>query len=494
MRSTLPTLPSVLAVVAVVVSVVGTSSSARARPDEPGSDLFTFDVGDDVLAYDTEHFRVHYAEAGAHRVPGSDGDAATVPPHVVRLGDIYESALGAYVALGFRAPLSDEGTARDGGDGRFDVYLVDFARSADGAYRAEVCDGDRCSGYMVQENDFAGYGYPSVDVGNRTVASHELFHAVQAAYDANQGAVLSEGTAVWASERFDPSLFDLEGFSSGYLDDATRSLDANPTGPVDPFSYGAGVFFQFLDERFGPALLLRLWESVEDGADGVADPDWFDTLEGVLRAEGGPGYADAFAEFCAWTLFTGRRADASQGFAHGDDFALRDAEPLTLPAAQDRFLVFTSASRLVVAGADGRSRVALRLAGEGTAVDGVRAFLLPVRGDRVAGPLVAIDDVVAGGHVAIEDGTTDAVLALIVNTRTDGQGARPRLCLGDDDEVAACVVDASEGEGEAGQGGDDGDDVDNDDAAAGGCQAVADAPAGMVGLALLALRRRRRQL
>jgi len=483
MRSMLPLL--------VFFVAVGASSSARARPDEPGSDLFTFDVGDDVLAYDTERFRVHYVEAGTHRVPGSDGDAATIPAHVVRLGEIYERALSAYVALGFRAPLTDDGTARDGGDGRFDVYLVDFARSADGAYRAEVCDGDRCSGYTVQENDFAGYGYPSVDVGNRTVASHELFHAVQAAYDANQGAVLSEGTAVWASERFDPSLFDLEGFSSGYLHDATRSLDANPTGPVDPFSYGAGVFFQFLDERFGPALLLRLWESVEDGAGGVADPDWFDTLEGVLRAEGGPGYADAFAEFCAWTLFTGRRADASQGFAHGDDFALRDAEPLTLPAAQDRFLVFTSASRLVVAAADERSRVALRLVGEGTAIDGVRAFLLPVRGDRVAGTLVAIDDVVAGGHVTIEDGTTDAVLALIVNTRTDGQGARPRLCLGDDDEVAACVADASEGEGEGGQGDDGGDD---DDGAAAGCQSVADAPAGVVGLALLALWRRRRQL
>jgi hypothetical protein len=465
------------------------SSTAGARPDEPGSDLFTFDVGDDVLRYDTPRFRVHYTEAGAHRVPGSDDDPITVPEHVEQLGAIYESAHDAYVALGFRTPLSDAGTANDGGDGRFDVYLVDFARAADGAFRAEVCDGDRCSGYMVQENDFAGYGYPTVDVGNRTVASHELFHAVQAAYDAGQGAVLSEGTAVWASERFDPTLFDLEGFSYGYLEEATRSLAADPTGPVDPFSYGAGIFFQFLDERLGPQTILRLWESVEDGAGGVSDPQWFDTLDEVLRAVGGTDFATVFAEFCSWTLFTDRRADPGQGFAHGDDFAPREAEVLSLPVAADRFVVFTNASRLVSARVDGRARVAVRLVGAGEAVEGVRVFLLPVRADQTAGTLHAVDDVVVGG--AVDVGGTDAVavLALVVNTRADGQGARPRLCLGDDDEVARC----------ASAGGPDGDpDAGDDDAGpdpqAGGCRAAPGAPAMFGALALVALGRRRRHV
>ena len=480
MRSTLPILFAVVAL---------SSTSSQARPDDPGSDLFTFDVGDEILTYDTPRFRVHYAEAGTHHVPGSDGDAATVPQHVVRLGEIYEGALDAYVALGFRAPVSDEHTNDNGGDGRFDIYLVDFARSADGAYRAEVCDGDVCSGYMVQENDFAGYGYPTIDVGNRTVASHELFHAVQAAYDANQGAVLSEGTAVWASERYDPTLFDLEGFSSGYLEDANHSLDSEPTGPVDPFSYGAGIFFQFLDERFGPEVLLHLWESVENGVGGVADPDWFDTLDGVLQADGETTYADAFAEFCSWTLFTDRRADPSQGFAHGDDFAARAAEVVTLPVAQDNFIVFTSASRLVSARVDGRARIALRLAGEGAAVDGVRAFLLPVFADQRAGSLVAIDDAVTGGFVDLTgaDAAAIGVLALIVDTRAGGRAARPRLCLGDDDEVAACAAPSGEGEGE-GEG-----DI-GADAAAGGCRASTVEPFAIAGLALLAIRRRRGHL
>jgi hypothetical protein len=482
------------ATLAFVASVALSSSPALARPDDPGSDLFTFDVGDDVHAFDTEHFRVHYTEAGTHRVPGSDGDVATIPAHVQRLGEIYEGALDAYAGLGFRAPLSDENVTNNGGDGRFDVYLVDFARSADGAYRAEVCDGDTCSGYMVQENDFAGYGYPSVDVGNRTVASHELFHAVQAAYDANQGAVFSEGTAVWASERYDPTLFDLEGFSSGYLDDGNRSLDADPTGPVDPFSYGAGIFFQFLDERFGPSLLLELWQSVENGADGVDDPEWFDVLDVVLRAQGETGFADVFASFCTWTLFTDRRAETSQGFAHADDFALRAAELRTLPLAEERFLVFTAASRLVTARVDGRARVAVRLVGEGSAVDGVRAYLLPVFSDQTAGTLVVIDDVVAGGFIdlAAQDEAAVSVLVLVVNTRVDGQGARPRLCVGDDDEVAACAGTSDGGEGE-GEGEGDAD-ADADPDATGGCRAAAMSPLSLCAVVLLAIRRRRGHL
>jgi hypothetical protein len=233
---------------------------------------------------------------------------------------------------------------------------------------------------------------------------------------------------------------------------------------------------------------LHWWESVEDGADGVADPDWFDTIDGVLRADGDASFADAFAEFCGWTLFTDRRADASQGFAHGDDFAARSAEVLTLPVAQDRFLVFTSSSRLVSARVDGRARVALRLVGEGTAVDGVRAYLLPVFADQSAGTLTAVDDVVAGGFIDLtgDDASAVSVLALVVNTRVDGQGARPRLCLGDDDEVAACAGGEGEGEGE-GEG-------DVDDNAAGGCRASPFEPLGAFALALLAIRRRRGHL
>src|SRR5690606_35560108 len=98
---------------------------------------------------------------------------------------IYDEVLAAYVGrLGFRAPLADGSLLDNGGDARFDVYLLDFGGSADGSFRVDACGQDgalptQCAGFMVQENDFAGYAYPSVRYANRLLAAHELFHAVQ---------------------------------------------------------------------------------------------------------------------------------------------------------------------------------------------------------------------------------------------------------------------------------------------------------------------------
>jgi hypothetical protein len=118
---------------------------------------------------------------------------------------------------------------------------------------------------------------------NRILGSHELFHAVQSAYDVEQGSVLAEGTAVWATEQFDPSLDDLEWFITGFFENVDRPLDEPLPGPADPYSYGAGVFFQFLHEALGPTVVRSLWERCEDGAGGVDDPYWLDVLDATLQ-------------------------------------------------------------------------------------------------------------------------------------------------------------------------------------------------------------------
>ncbi|MDP2344260.1 MAG: hypothetical protein Q8O67_25095 [Deltaproteobacteria bacterium] len=419
------------------------ATSAAARPDDPGSDLFTFDVGDVVLTHDSTRFRFHYTVDGTHAIPVADVDVSGVPDHLEELAEIYEASLDLYVQLGYRTPLSDENQTDDGGDARFDVYLVDFNFQADGAYRREVCDEDVCTGYMVQENDFRGYRYPSVSVANRTVASHELFHAVQAAYDDDQGAVMAEGTAVWASERFDPSLFDLEGFSYGYLDDATTSLDSPSSGAVDPFSYGSAVFFLSLTERYGEDVLLHLWERAQHTGDD--DPFWFDFIDDVLQEDAGVSFVEAFTEFASWTLFTGDRADPARGFSNGDALSERVPEQLDMPVDRPAFVVFTSSSRLVQVSRGDRARLRVALAGDPANFDGVTLFALPVDANAGPGELTTITDVAAGAVVDV--GVDAELLVLLVNGRQQGQGARPTLCIGDEDEVAACTA-VAEGEGE----------------------------------------------
>jgi len=488
-----------LAVAAFIVGAL-VAGGARARPDDPGDGLFTFDVGDDIETFDTERFRIHYTRAGTHSVPIADDDASGVPDWVEDLGSIYEAALDAYVALGFRGPVSDDGFADNGGDGRFDVYLVDFAFSADGAYRSEVCEngGDVCHGHMVQENDFRGYSYPTPGIGNLTVASHELFHAVQAAYDAGQGAVYAEGTAVWASEQFDATLFDLEGFSDGYLGGADSPLDSQSASPVDPFAYGSSIFFQYLSEQYGTDVVRALVEATKDGAGGVTDPFWFDVIDGVLEREAAVSFEQVFADFARACFFTGRRAVAGLGFEHADDFAEREPEAAELPVAQDRFVLFTSSSRLVRVVARGRSSVqAALVASDPDQLAGLTLRLIARNVDSGA----VREQGAVGGAVAdaIEVGVDDDIFVLLINARQEGQGGRPRLCVGDPAEVEACVAAvAAEGEGE----GEDDDDDDDPTLGGGGCQCGVGPGASAGGasvslalgsLALLACRRCRRQ-
>lgn len=384
---------------------------ALARPDTPGSDeLFRFDAGDVVDVYDTARFRVHFTRAGTHAVPLVDSDVSGAPDHVEQIGAIYEEVLDFYSGtLGYRAPLGDDGNDAANDDARFDVYLLDFGFSADGSFRAESCSGDRCGGFMVQENDFAGYGYPSTTYANRLLASHELFHAVQAAYDAGQGAVLGEGTAVWASEQFDPSLDDLEQFGGSYLADTARPLNSDGGGPVDPFTYGAGIFFEHIAQAHGDDVVRALWEGVAD----ASDPDWFDILDAVIVSAGGTGFADDFTTFALATLPN----------------VVPEIEPL--PLSKPSHLVFISSWRTISVNPAGRANLRAALAGEGEDLDGV---VLAVAPDGVTPEIVEGFDVTRP--------SADAFFAVqVINTRQSGNGARPRLCVGTDEEVDACLAE-----------------------------------------------------
>jgi hypothetical protein len=408
-----------------------------ARPDAPGTDeLFRFDDGDVVEVFDTARFRVHFTRAGTHGVPLSDADGSGVPDHVEQIGVIYEDVLDFYQgALGYRAPVGDDGTDAANDDARFDVYLVDFAFSADGSFRAESCSADTCAGFMVQENDFAGYGYPSVTYANRLLASHELFHAVQAAYDTGQGAVLAEGTAVWASEQFDPTLDDLEGFGQSYLADTGRPLNSDGSGPVDPFTYGAAIFFDYIAQAHGDDVVRAIWESVVPPEGGGAASDWFEELDSVLVAAGGTGFADDFTSFATATL--------------PDVVPERETLPLSKPS----LLVFISSWRTIDANPGPRANLRVALAGSGDDVDGVRLVLAPdgVNAEIIP-PLAEVS--AEGAFFDVTRPGLDAFFAVqVINTRQAGNGARPRLCIGDDDEVSTCLAEENAGEDAAGDAG-----------------------------------------
>ncbi|MEO7328602.1 MAG: MXAN_6640 family putative metalloprotease, partial [Minicystis sp.] len=492
------------------------------RPDTPGNNLlFRFQPGDMVDSYGSPggRFLVHYTSAGPNAVPVLDADASGVPDFVEQVGAVYEDVLTLYHDdLAFRAPLGDLAIADNGGDGRFDVYLVDFAGKGDGNFQSDVCtpgNPDACAGYMVQENDYKGYGYPSTLVANRILASHEFFHAVQAAYDSKQGNVFAEGSAVWATETFDPSLDDFEAFLPGYLDNPDRSLDVPLPGPTDPFSYGAALFFEFLEEHYGKGTVRDLWERSANGAKGVANPVWFEQIGPLLQVKANSSFAEAFTDFATWNLFTGKFADPTRSYQNGSGYGKVKIEAVTAPYMDDKLRVFHASSQYYGMSPLGRKTMTAALvSADPAALKGV-SLLLAVQRVTSYDPVLKLDDLAAGTQT-IDTHGANRLVAVVINGLQTGESQRPGLCVGSVEEVAACKAmilgGGTGGSGGAGgvgggsttgattsggEGGSGGSGALPADGSGCGCRASSSSPEGsalaLVGLGALAAQRRVRR-
>lgn len=332
--------------------------------------------------------------------------------------------------------------SNNGGDGKFDVYLLDFAGKADGSFVKEQCKDSVCYGFMVQENDFKGYNYPSLDYANRVLSSHEFFHAVQASYNADQGSVVSEGTAVWATEKFDQSLKDFEDFLPGYLNHPDRPIDKPMLGPVDQFSYGSAIFFEFLDEHVGNAVMLHLWQDCKMGAQGVENPQWFQALVALLSREFKTTFADEFSTFATWNMFTGKYADAKRSYAHGDGYAKIARTVGQLPYRDDEFRLYYASAQYVTAPPDGRGQLTAALVSKQDLAN-LRLKMILRTGLSLADPVpISLD--AKGQPTVIDAKNADEIVVYAVNTAQTGDSLKGSLCIGAPEEVAACLphVDA----------------------------------------------------
>ena len=199
-------------------------------------------------------------------------------------------------------------------DGRFDIYLVDFGGGSDGLVRKNACGPDgtsavpTCTAHMLIENDFAGYGYPSIEEAVSVLVAHEYFHAVQAAYVDELPAWYSEGTATWFQEHFDPTQSDFERLADRYFQAAGRSLLAPTQGPFDGFHYSCALLFYHLDLTLGPEVVFGSLDRLSEG-EGVVE-----ALDGAIQAAGPTDLAGAYERFVAWNYFTGPRAREGAGY------------------------------------------------------------------------------------------------------------------------------------------------------------------------------------
>lgn len=294
--------------------------AAPALADRPtdGTGLFAFDDEDVIETVDGPAgiVRVHYSVEGPNVTRLDDDDGSGAPDFPEMVAETAEDVLTFYAALGFRSPMTEAsvGLGELGGSGAFDFYLVDFGGNADGNFSIDGCVGSRCAGHMIMENDFRGYGYGSLERATAVLTSHELFHGVQAAYNAGQPVWLSEGTAVWGTWVYDPTTYDMDYFGSAYLADAGRSIDRPPAGVTTSFSYGTALFFAFLHEHLDADFGVALQEAMEDRNEAEAT-----TAIAEAIAAAGSDLATEWSVFAQWNLATGDRAGAADSYSFAED-------------------------------------------------------------------------------------------------------------------------------------------------------------------------------
>ena len=276
------------------------------RPTSGG--LFAFDSADVIQTYDEGMIRVHYSSAGPNVTMMDDLDLSGHPDFVEQVARASNDVLDFYADMGFAYPLSesDMGLSALGGNNAFDFYLVDFGGSSDGMFGIDACDGSRCSGYMVMENDFRGYGYPNIAEAVDVLTSHELFHAVQAAYNASQPSWLSEGSAVWAEWAYNPDVMDFIWFAAAYLEETDRSIYRPPAGVTTSFSYGTGLFFAFMDEYYGEERMVSIQESLVDVSEDEAIFVIMDHMDDV---------STDWMTFSQWNLATNIRSGSMDSYS-----------------------------------------------------------------------------------------------------------------------------------------------------------------------------------
>ena len=248
---------------------------------------------------------VHWVATTADAPPLADLDADGTPDWVeTTLATLEEVRTTEVTRFRYRAPRSDLSSRTNGGNGLLDVYLADIGDAGYYGYcttddpHAPAANGysySDVSAYCVLDDDFDAAQFPEGGgvAALRVTAAHELFHAIQYAYDWLEDLWLMEGTAAWIEDEVYDGVNDNRGFLAG------ASALSRPGVPIDfgarGFEYGAWIFWRYLSERFGRAIVLDVWRNA-DAARGGRD-DY--SLEAAKRALGRrrTTFRTAFAQF-----------------------------------------------------------------------------------------------------------------------------------------------------------------------------------------------------
>jgi hypothetical protein len=308
----------------------------------------------DSLTYDTPqgHFKIHYVKNGDNAVyqPDVDNNVNSYPDWVETVGNVMEYIWNTEVnVLGYDPPPSDywyPDTSDNGGDGKYDVYLVNFSGGEAGFLGKTVGEyfissySLSATSYIVLDNDYTDYGSRHTQIQWLEVtAAHEFFHAIQMGYDATEyeqentqvQPYWMEMSAVWMEDIVYDDINDYVGYLTSFFKEPWVSLKAfRSLGDQHP--YGSCVWPIYLAERkypsrsngFDTTIIRNIWEECAkvSGSNSIDCPDCpggKSATDIALEARG-ITFENAFREFTVWNYFTQDRARPLLYYSEGDLF------------------------------------------------------------------------------------------------------------------------------------------------------------------------------
>ncbi len=269
-----------------------------------------------VMKSCTPRLCIHWVKRGNDAPPQGDSnhdgrrDWVQVSQKVVT--HVYKTEVGR---LGYRAPKGDTSSRDYGTRGnpnpKLDVYLANTGNrgiygycATDDPHITRASSNYRygdASSYCVLDNDYAEFPANKPADNLRVTAAHELFHAVQFAYDFGEDLWLMEGTAVWMEDKVYDSINDNYQFLS-------RSALTRPQHPTDlgwnGYEYGSWLLWRYLTEhaarhgiRPGSTLIKAEWKRADAAPSGPNDYS-LQALRRILKRHG-TSVAKQFAHYSA---------------------------------------------------------------------------------------------------------------------------------------------------------------------------------------------------
>ena len=326
--------------------------------------------------------------------------------------------------LGWREPKSDG--RRGGGRGKTDIYLSQiggelfgYAAPDRGQASKERRIPRRLHGYLVLDNDYSPFEFPGTKPLEdlQVTLAHEYNHILQFGYDAYQDPWFAESTATWMEDQ----VFDEIDDYLRYVRRWVKRWDT-PLTTSSIKEYGSAVWNQWLQQRYGAAVIRKAWaNAIQIQPGGFSVGAYERAIRGAGRSDLGHDFAHFAAAVAEWRT--------GEGFPESDlfpDMPRQGALPLH-GVELTRLLNHTTFQLLRVHPSAGRAVTVHLTAPRGTSA--ALALVGRLGSERRGSTITRLDYSRSGGklHVRLPDPSRfTRITAVVINADAAANGFSAR--------------------------------------------------------------------